>query len=337
MKYLMLAVFLAVVQAAPPVPRKAPDTPARSSHNVQSSSAAQQEPSNPPPSSQEIDSAKADKQPCAYPRNADDHKVIVVREPSTVSVWEKVYVLFTGLLVIVGAVGIGYAIRTLRAIERQAQANVDQLTEIQQSAEKTDRMILIAAQDAENNRIATDAAKKSADAATATANSLIDSERAWINVTITKRTQTHPDKASGFVWFWPDVVNHGRTPAHITRVVIRPHQVPMGKDVTEPPLLPEKPEYASPESIGFELQGFVPPTSGITPIPVKITNADYAVLENRRKCLYIYGYVDYLDLSKQPRQFRFCEVLWFSYGPEDPHPAGFVTAGNTPSAYTQYT
>jgi predicted Holliday junction resolvase-like endonuclease len=74
-------------------------------------------------------------------------------------------VILTALLVLVGALGIGYAIKTLRAVERQAKANEGQLTEIQQSAEKTDRMILLAAQEAENGKAAVEAARQSAEAA----------------------------------------------------------------------------------------------------------------------------------------------------------------------------
>jgi hypothetical protein len=122
----------------------------------------------------------------------------------------------------------------------------------------------------------------SANAAESTATSLVESERAWVGVTITKTSLTRPGIDTGFVWFWPDVMNYGRTPAHIVRVVVRPHQVPMGSDPTEPPILPTEPEYKSPESIGFEREGLIPPSSGITPIAVKITTTDYALLQQRK-------------------------------------------------------
>ena len=50
-------------------------------------------------------------------------------------------VIFNALLVIIGGLGVGAAIKTLRAIERQAKANEDTLTEIKSAAKQTDRMI----------------------------------------------------------------------------------------------------------------------------------------------------------------------------------------------------
>jgi hypothetical protein len=83
MKYLALAVLLVIMQAATPVPRKAATS---GSHDVQR-----------------------------------ERNVIVIREPTSTSIWEKSYVVFTGLLVFVGAVGIGYAIKTLQAVQLQAE------------------------------------------------------------------------------------------------------------------------------------------------------------------------------------------------------------------------
>jgi hypothetical protein len=45
----------------------------------------------------------------------------------SVSGWEITYVIFTGLLVAVGAVGVGYAVQTLRSIQEQARIAKDAL------------------------------------------------------------------------------------------------------------------------------------------------------------------------------------------------------------------
>jgi len=73
---------------------------------------------------------------------------------------------FSGSLVAIGAFGVAYAIKTLKAIERQAKANEGQLSEIKAAGQQTDRMIEHAGKQAE-------AAKKSAEA-------LVNSERAWV-------------------------------------------------------------------------------------------------------------------------------------------------------------
>jgi hypothetical protein len=132
MKYLVLAMLLSFVQTVSPAQGNAPDTDTGSNHSVQGDPAAKQKP---PDSSLPIKNAngpQTNKQPCDTPSNPADHITVIVQPPT--SGWEKAYVIFTGLLVAVGAGGIGYAIKTLRAVERQAKATEDQLIETQNSA-----------------------------------------------------------------------------------------------------------------------------------------------------------------------------------------------------------
>src|ERR1700693_352053 len=141
MKYLALAMLLAVVQASRPVPRQACDTSTGRGQAVQKNAAAYQQPPNGTRPVEKSDRSKTNKTSSSAP--------------------------------------------SLRAVERQAKANEDQLTEIQQSAEKTDRMILLAAQEAENGKVATEAAKKSADAAQASADAARES------ILLTHRPRLH--------------------------------------------------------------------------------------------------------------------------------------------------
>jgi hypothetical protein len=272
--------------------------------------------------------------------SADANQSNTDREPDNERTqwWIKI---FTGVLAGVGVLQLVVMFFTLLVYWRQAgimrsQWTVmqGQLGQMESAGRQTDFLIEQSTKQAAEMAKAATAANASAQAAETTADALIESERAWVGVTI-KTTKSTSSEA--FVWFWPDIMNYGRTPAHIIKVVVRPHQMTMQRDATEPPLLPPDPEYISPESVGFEREGLIPPSSGITPIPVKIKTSDYTRLARRERCLYVYGYIDYLDISKKPRQSRFCEMLWFSYGPADPVPAGFVTAGNTPPAYTKYT
>ncbi len=125
---------------------------------------------------------------------------------------------FSGFLVAIGAFGVGYAIRTLKAIERQAKANEDTLAEIKAAGLQTNRMIEQAAKHA-------DAAKQSADA-------LVNSERAWVmtEVAFSADLLNLPDLTNlriicgmggGGETIGADIClicrNNGRTPAWITK------------------------------------------------------------------------------------------------------------------------
>ena len=143
MKFLALVVLLAFMQASPS-PRKTTETNADSNHSIQDKSAAKQTPSDPAPPVENADSSKANKQPSKTPSNPSDHVTVIVQSPVSVSRWEKAYVIFTGLLVAFGAAGIGYAIKTLRAMERQAKANEDQLIETQKASEEAGRSAIFA-------------------------------------------------------------------------------------------------------------------------------------------------------------------------------------------------
>jgi hypothetical protein len=134
MKYLALAMLFTFIQATSPAPRETPDTNAGSNQSIQNHSTAQESPSNPSLAVKNADSSKANKQSCNTPTNPNDHVTVIVQPTKTISGWDKAYVIFTGLLVGVGAGGIGYAIKTLKAVERQAKATEDQLIETQNSA-----------------------------------------------------------------------------------------------------------------------------------------------------------------------------------------------------------
>ncbi len=122
--------------------------------------------------------------------------------------WDKAYVIFTGLLVIIGALGVRSAIKSLRLIERQTDAN--------------DNLIKHAGIQAE-------AAKDAAEAAFLNAQAVINSERPWVVVT------THPDKERRLFMF--KAKNHGRTPAKIISEEI-------GHEFAADPMnLPSPPNY----------------------------------------------------------------------------------------------
>lgn len=136
--------LLGLMQTALPAQRKATDTNTGSNYSVHNDPAAKQKPANPTLPVKNADSSQTNKQTRDTPSNPTDHITVIVQPPTSVSGWEKAYVIFTGLLVAIGAIGGGYAIKTLRAVERQAKATEDQLIETQKAGEESGRSSVFA-------------------------------------------------------------------------------------------------------------------------------------------------------------------------------------------------
>src|SRR5258708_17436727 len=101
--------------------------------------------------------------------------------------------------------------------------------------------------------------------------------------------------------------------------------------------LPPEPVYSGMGSVGFDRDAILAQNTGITPLVVEIAAADCIEVINRNATLYVYGYVNYLDVLENPHQTRFCQLYWPKSSSDDPHPAGVMMAGNTPAAYTRST
>src|SRR4051794_31843230 len=118
MKYLIVAVFLAIVQTPPPLPRQASDDHASQASKYQRKADPNQQdaispsvPVNTPHHAPQGDGQSNPDGP------ANNQETIRVPElpPVTVNTdwWTKLYVCFTGCLVIIGAGGICAALKTL--------------------------------------------------------------------------------------------------------------------------------------------------------------------------------------------------------------------------------
>jgi hypothetical protein len=206
MKLLALTVLLAVMQAAPPVPRQTANNPTGAAANVQSKSTADQAQPAPSPASLKADSNG--------PTNADsgeqhhenaEHPVSVTKlppvtlNPSKRDAADWGYWAFSLLLVAVGFLQVWLLYHTLVAIRRQAhemrrqrhemrrqrlvmssqfETMKAQLQEMQDASQQSDRLIEQAAKQAEQLTAVANAGKLSAEAAQQNIELIIRKERA---------------------------------------------------------------------------------------------------------------------------------------------------------------
>jgi hypothetical protein len=121
---IFLAMVLVILETPHPVPGQTPNEPAATGQDVKKHSSSKQTPS-PASLVQNSTATQKNQNPSNPPAKANAQETVVVRELPTVTVytkpdwWNRTYVILTGLLVLIGAVGVCFALRTLRAIESQ--------------------------------------------------------------------------------------------------------------------------------------------------------------------------------------------------------------------------
>jgi hypothetical protein len=193
MKYLALAVLLAIMQAATPAPRKAANPQAGATQNVAKQSSGDKTPAQQAPSIVQSVSAQPNQNTSHSPASENAPQPIIVRELPPVSVtknWlDKTYIFLTAILALVGIFGVRAAYRTLRAIEQQAgemkaqretmqqqlTTMQGQLSQMEKAGEQTDSLI-------KQTTIAAAAAKDSAGEAKRGVDVAISKERARVRV-----------------------------------------------------------------------------------------------------------------------------------------------------------
>jgi hypothetical protein len=130
MPFLIVAMLLTIVQATPPAPRPSPNNSASGSQKVQSKAQAKQNTAAPSAPVKPSPSAAQDQDKTISPANADAQETVALHELPPVSVskdkWDYVYIVFTGLLVLIG----GF---TLRAILYQAKKTADATTAMERN------------------------------------------------------------------------------------------------------------------------------------------------------------------------------------------------------------
>jgi hypothetical protein len=336
MKYLVLVAML--VAAFAQQPAKAPeDKEASESDSAQSTAHAKSTKSN------QDTSARPTPVPSDEDRSTQRKLTLFTAVLAGVGVLQLV-VMFLTWLVYRRQAGIMEQQRA--TMQSQWTTMQDQLIQMKSGGEQTDKMIAQVTQQVGHLETSATAAKNSADI-------LVMSERAWVEVHITKEPEVQATTARAKdggpgpttyqrVWFWPDVINVGRTPAKMTKIVIVTCEIPkpLGIHSQMPPELPKQPRYDADEqrrAIGIERDMMLAPKMGVTPLPIEVKGQEWERIMSRKSTLYLYGFVDYLDVVNKPHQTRFCEMYWVPFSRDDPNPPGFIVAGNTPAAYTECT
>lgn len=333
MKTLVLAVLLAIVQAAPPSPRQTSDNQTRASGGPNSKTTyGKKTAAHSEAIQQPVEAAHADDS-VSKKTDADTPKTIIIREPATVPIkdwWDRTYVLAAVALVLVGAFGAWLARRTLLAIERQGlsmrrqtnhlrnsvaaarrtvramreQAEImhGQLAAMKSSGEQTGKLIEQTRLQVEKTGIAADAAKRNADVAT----------RVSIPTLAIKNFDIGDTGAASLaaILQYPRVriviKNYGQTPAFLkwwTIIFICEE-------------LPEKPVYSGYPGCGTVLEKLVIESGASCTLPeLSFTHRQEIDMESvnaviaQEKMITAYGYVCYGDLFGNPlRIFRFCET-----------------------------
>jgi hypothetical protein len=172
---------------------------------------------------------------------------------------------------------------------------------------------------------------------------LINSERAWIQIPeiiLEKQlSAVVPELDQLHVWLHPYIVNNGRTQARIKKIMATTlilNRVE-GQVGPRPPVLPEIPDYGRMSTV-FRRTIILSPENGINWINVPLSVDDLESIKTRQTYLYIYGQMDYLDMSDTERYTRFCQIYWIPYGAGDPvFREGFNVSAVIPSAYTECT
>lgn len=126
MRILFFAVLLSVMQAAPPIPRQSPDSTSQNPQKRETNTAKNPSPISPVAAPQGVtEKAASDKKAANNPTTPNTEQSVGIRELPQVSVqkdWmDKTTWIFSAILVVVGIGGVWAALKTLSAIERQAE------------------------------------------------------------------------------------------------------------------------------------------------------------------------------------------------------------------------
>jgi hypothetical protein len=173
-------------------------------------------------------------------------------------------------------------------------------------------------------------ARDAADAAKASADAVLNSERAWVLVDIGKLPDFNPTpNRVEILWLFPTLKNYGKTPARIKRVAGVVKLIPPGQQ------LPAVPDY--PKGQGFdEVVDIVLPPQFPMSARLNVSGQEFIEVRDGRQTLYVHGFVEYLDVHEIKRCSAYCLVYVIQSG-YSPAESGFYPFLNGSPAYTECT
>lgn len=274
-----MVMLLVVMQATPPLPRKASDSPADSKRNVNHDTARQKDISAPTPVQDSPRGGNQEESRQSQSSNYEQPPVRVLALPKRD--WADWVTWGSSIaLVIVGILGVGAAVWTLRLIKRQTEAT----------------------------EIAANAAKASADA-------FVGLEQARIVVTVEpifpSRLNLHELKE---VKVTAVIKNYGKSPAWITGMTAKlnifgPPDLPRDSAERGPTLygrLPDVPQYG--DISMRDGPSILTPSVSFT-LSLTLGRGDFERIRNGDAVLLVYGIVKYRDVFRKDQEpIKFCFV-----------------------------
>ena len=299
MRFLITAVLLAIMQAAPPVPGKTPDGRAEAGASGQNHAQTQQTESAQHPSPTQIIASPANHDQRNDNGYGNTGQSVSISKLPAVSV-ERDLADWIGwgfniLLVVVG-------IFTLVAIWYQAREMKRATEVIKQQAELMKSQLTVT----------------------------INTERAWIIVEIGELPDFQPNPNQlEYLWIRPAIRNRGNTTARIKKIRAVVRLVPDGET------LPTIPEYPQGQGVDIQLDVMLPPDIPIQPIKLVVTGQEFIQVKEGKLFLYVHGFIDYMDLGEIERHTAFCYFYAIQRG-FSPDATRFYLEMTAPAAYNQY-
>lgn len=227
---------------------------------------------------------------------------------------------------------------TQNAMKAQAEDTRNSLGVAERNAEAALRNAMANQEQAADMRRSLEIAKRTADAAMMSAetnqeqiNALRRQDRAWISVAPpnVEKLSELADLVSTLGFFYAPLIftNYGKGIAIITRASARFHTLPKGE------ALPSEPEYDCPENRKMEGRVLLPPNAPYRPLSPPLSSLDFKPVWRGDRDLWLYGFVDYLDIHNIGYQTRFC-FFYAIQGGFSPNRTDFYVSG--PNAYNQF-
>lgn len=224
---------------------------------------------------------------------------IVVGSLPSISVnrdWLDVTALvISAVLMLIGILGVGAALRTLKAVEKQAAEMVEQATLMKEQ---------------------TAVAQKAADAALLNAQAVINAERPWLLIKPSLTVHGMPEVTSLTVAF--KATNVGRSPAEIIFAALEWITLLNGEELRNEPFFSE----AEPAGIQWTHTRWLEPSEGFVPdglegrCHISDDAADlWKLLKQGTRILIVMGYIRYRDaISNGVHESRYCYLVSLQYG-----------------------